>query len=118
MQRKILKYFKLAAAEAVKNNDGRHYLLGCVAIRGDGCMVRASNGRTPVPMREMHAELRCSRKLDYGSTVYVVRVLRNGDYGTAYPCKNCLKALIYKKVKRIYYTISSVQYGVIHLQHY
>ena len=114
MQRKIWKYFNLAKAEAIKNRyDGRHYLLGCVAIRNDGCMVRASNGPSPVPMRTMHAELRVSRKLDYGATVYVARILRDGSFGMAMPCQACLKALRTKRVKKIYFTISDNDFGII-----
>lgn len=111
--RKTWKYLEMAAAEAVKNQDGRHYLVGCVAIRGDGAMVRASNGPTPVPTREMHAEYRVSKKLDYDAVVYVARVLKDGSFGMAMPCASCLKALKTKRVQKIFFTISSEDFGII-----
>jgi hypothetical protein len=113
MQRSVKKHFDLAAKVAVKPDDCRTYRLGCIGYRSDGAMVQSPNGPTPVPMREMHAELRVSRKLDYGATVYVVRVLRDGSFGKAMPCAPCLKALKSKKVKKVYFTISSEDYGVI-----
>ena len=111
---KAWKYFELAAEEAVKNqHDGRHYLLGCVAVRGDGCIVRASNGPTPVPMRAMHAEYRVTKKINYDAVVYVARVLRDGSYGTAMPCASCMKALKMKRVKKVYFTISNNDFGMV-----
>ena len=115
--RRAWRYFQLAKAEAIKNkHDGRHYLLGCVAVRGDGAMVKASNGRTFVPTREMHAEYRVSKKLDYDAVVYVARVLRDGSFGMAMPCAPCLKALKTKRVKKVYFTISDDDFGMIPLQ--
>jgi tRNA(Arg) A34 adenosine deaminase TadA len=115
MRGKTWKYLQLAAEEAVKNDDGRHYLLGCIGVRGDGAIVKASNGPTPVPTREMHAEYRVSKKLDYDATVYVARVLRDGSFGKAMPCDSCLKALKTKRVKRVYFTISNDNFGMIPL---
>ena len=115
--KKTDKYFKLAAIEAVKNKyDGRHYLLGAVGVRGDGTLVRASNGRTPKPKREMHAEYRVTKKLDHDAVVYVARVLSDGSYGMAMPCVSCLKAMKTKQVKRVYFTISDDDFGMIVLQ--
>jgi len=114
MRSKTWRYFELAAEEAIKNqHDGRHYLLGCVAVRGDGAIVKASNGPTPVPTREMHAEYRVSKKLDYDAVVYVARVLRDGSFGSAMPCASCLKALASKRVKKVYFTISNDNFGMI-----
>jgi len=115
---KVWKFFRLAAEEAVKNRafHTRNHQLGCVAVRGDGAMVKASNGPTPVPTREMHAEYRVSKKMDYDATVYVVRVLKDGSYGMAMPCADCLKAMKSKRVKRIYFTIDNDNYGVIPLR--
>ena len=116
MRSKTWKYLQLAAEEAIKNkDDGRHYFLGCVAVRGDGALVRASNCPTPVPMRERHAEYRVTKKLDYDAVVYVARVLNAGGYGKAMPCADCLKALKAKRVKKVYFTINDDVFGVIPL---
>lgn len=100
----------------MSRDDDRAFLLGAIAIRGDGAMVRALNSPTDLPSRQVHAEYRLSRKIDYDATVYVARIrLIDGKFGMARPCKNCMKALISKRVKKIYYTINHDEYGIIHL---
>jgi cytidine deaminase len=117
MRNKIFNYFEIAARAAVKNKDRRDYLLGAAAIRGDGTMVTAFNVPTITPTRHAHAEKRLASKLDYGATVYIVRVkVGNGTFGNARPCNSCLKALKSKKVKKIYYTDGPNEYGVINLE--
>lgn len=72
------------------------------------------NAPSTVPDRTAHAEARLCKKLDYNSTVYVARVkLCNGQFGISRPCSSCMKTLMSKKVKRVYYTISEKEYGVI-----
>jgi len=66
---KIWKYFKMAGSIATSKKDRRTYLLGAVAIRGDGCIVKSANGPSPVPAREAHAEYKLCKKLDHGATV-------------------------------------------------
>ena len=68
----IEKYFKLAAEVAQLREDGRIFLLGCVAIRGgDQAVVLSSNSpvmignlgtneRTSFP--PAHAEMKCAKK--------------------------------------------------------
>lgn len=116
LPRKITNYFELAAEMAQSKDDRRTFLLGAVAVRADGALVKAVNGPSTFPLREAHAEKRISSKLDPGSVVYVVRV-RVGDkeFGMARPCWSCLRALHAKGVKRIYYTISQIEYGVLDL---
>ena len=113
MSTKVWARFAQAKLEATKRDDGRHYLLGAVGERGDGALVKSCNGPTPVPTREMHAEYRLTKKLDYDAVVYVARVLKNGEYGLAMPCASCLKAMKCKSVKKIYFTISNDDFGVI-----
>lgn len=60
-----------------------------------------------------HAEARLAKKLDRGAIVYVVRINRKGKLVMARPCANCLMILKSKKVKKIYYSISENEYGVI-----
>lgn len=116
MNRKIFNYFEIAARTAQSKTDGRSFLLGCAAIRKDGVLVKALNSPTEMPNRQVHSEYRCAKKLDIGATVYVARVrLDNYQFGMAKPCRDCMKVLISRRVKSIYYTISHNEFGVIHL---
>jgi hypothetical protein len=114
MNRKIFSYFEIAGKFTQSKADGRSFLLGSVAIRGDGAMVRAMNAPSIEPNRMAHSEYRVSRMLDSGATVYVARIrLIDGSFGMAKPCRDCYKILKGKRVKRIYYTINDNEYGVI-----
>jgi tRNA(Arg) A34 adenosine deaminase TadA len=116
MNIKIFNFFEIAGRIASKKDDRRSFLLGSVGIRSDGKMVSAINSPTELPNRMAHSEFRLSKKLDYGATVYVVRVkLCDGKFGLAKPCESCFRALKSKKVNKIYYTISHNEYGVIDL---
>lgn len=116
----------LAAAHALpKDGDPRNFWLGAVGIRADGVLVKARNGSlkptspaVPGKHREpsIHAEVRLCRKLDLGAEAFVARVSREtGQWALAKPCSGCLSCLLAKGVKRIYYTISPNEYGVIHV---
>lgn len=127
MNNKIFNYFEIAARAAVSKDDRRWFLLGAVGIRDDGTLVKSFNGSTEYPKREVHAEFRLSRKLDYGATVYVARVrmdttiapdgtkILTPTFGMSRPCQPCMRALHAKRVKRIYYTISKNEFGIINL---
>lgn len=113
MKRKVWRNLKIAGLVAQRKDDHRNYLLGVFAIRSDGTGVTASNGPARNKTREVHAEYRICKKLDYEAVVYVARVKADGSFGNAKPCKACRKALKSKRVKRVYYTISSKKYGVL-----
>lgn len=114
----INKYFRMARQVATKGDAhevARQYRLGAVGIRTDGTIVASSNvpHRTPEP--RAHAEARLVRKLDWGSTVYVVRIKSNGELTLARPCKKCVGAMRLKGVRRVYFSISESEYGVMQL---
>ena len=114
MNRQIWNFFEMAGKIAVAKEDERAFKLGVVAVRKDGVMVFTSNSVSQEPNRRAHAEWRAAGKIDYGSTVYVARVrLLNGEFALAKPCFACEKVLRSRKVKRIYYTISHNEYGVL-----
>ena len=112
MNNKIWTYFELAGKMAVSKQDQRTYLLGAIGIRGDNAIVSSMNAPTPFPTREAHAEYKLVRKLDHGATVYVARI-RTGDgaFANAKPCKDCMKVLKSRRVKRVYYTIGQNEFG-------
>src|SRR5688500_6623337 len=101
-----------AAMVSRLRKDDRRYFIGAIGIRADGTNVKAYNGNPKEPTREHHCEYRLSRKLDRGATVYVARTLaglrRTGGQllGVARPCPDCEKALRYRGVARVYYSIS------------
>lgn len=59
----------------------------------------------------VHAEvaaLNACRKVDLrGASIYVARVLKNGEPRMSKPCENCQKALKERGVKKVYYTIDN-----------
>jgi tRNA(Arg) A34 adenosine deaminase TadA len=112
----IDKYFRLAKQVALKGDTReavRQFRLGAVGIRSDGTIVTANNipNRTREPAA--HAEARLARKLDWDSVVYVVRIYSDGTLALARPCRNCQKALRLKGVRRVYYSISETEFGVL-----
>ncbi len=105
--------FRLAAKTAIKRKDIRRHCIGAVGLRNDGTIVKSTNLPCRYPEPQAHAEARLCRKLDKGSIVYVVRVLKNGDYANATPCLTCRSFMQISGVRRCYYTINDHEYGVI-----
>jgi len=102
-----------AAQVAIKScdlrTDKRNYLLGAIGVR-----VKSKNIAATDCVPDHHAEARLSRKLTPKSTVWVARVTRkNGSWAMARPCRNCENKLRAIGVKRIVYTISPGEWGVI-----
>lgn len=124
----MLELLKLAAKYSLSNTKTeRLYLLGAVGVRKDGKVVHARNEavldtyardkqilfnvykRFP----EGHAESRLAKKLDFGATVYVARVMKgNGNLAMSRPCECCQAILRAFRVKKVYYTISNNQWGL------
>jgi tRNA(Arg) A34 adenosine deaminase TadA len=111
------KYFQMAADVAVRRKDTREHKIGAVGLRKDGAIVLSANGsvRGAGKFPVSHAEVRLSRKLDVGSTVFVCRVAGFGNWLLAKPCPNCERTLKRRGVRRVYYTIYNSEYGVIEL---
>lgn len=117
MIKKIFNYFEIAARVAKSKNDERTFLLGAVGIRKDGALVTSLNRPCQDRNYRVHAERLLVRKLDVNAPiVYVVRVrLCDGSFAMAKPCQDCERALKTKGVRRVYYTISNNEYGIINL---
>jgi deoxycytidylate deaminase len=114
--------FELAAEFAKLKNDRRDYRLGAVGLRNDGTIVASYNGACIKNMddrrhymREAHAEYRLAKKMDRKSIVYVARISRTGEFKNAKPCKTCENSLRSHGIKRVYYTISKNEFGVMEL---
>jgi uncharacterized protein with PIN domain len=121
----VWKYFEIAKSIAlVKKNrldrDLRNFFFGTVALRRDNILVAASNGCVAIDngskqhyFSNAHSEFRIAKKLDKGAIVFVTRVNSDGSFRNAKPCPNCEMVLRKKMVKRVYYTISDNEYGVL-----
>jgi len=115
---KVERYFRLAKTIAAKGDIPdikRKCRLGAVGVRSDGTIVTANNipCRKPNNRARSHAEARLVRKLNHGSEMYVVRILRNNALSNARPCIKCQNAIRLRGIRRVYYSISDSQYGVI-----
>ena len=109
------KLFRQAKQVALKGSDIRRYYLGAVGVRTDGKIVQSNNLPCKSPEPSAHAESRVVRKLDWGSVVYVVRVLKSGELANARPCGHCVSTMRLRGVRRCYYSINSQEYGVLEL---
>ena len=107
------RFFRLAKIVAAKGADRRRYRLGAVGIRSDGAIVKSKNIPNKYPEPQAHAEARLAKKLDKNSIVYVVRIDANNRLTESRPCASCQRILRFKGVKRVYYSISETEYGVI-----
>lgn len=116
MKREIFNYFDIAGKLTMAKKDERSFLLASIAVRKDGAIVSATNAASKFPNRQLHSEYKVSKKCDVGSIVYVCRVrLLDGTFGMARPCRSCMKCLISRGVKKVYYTIDQNEFGVINL---
>jgi deoxycytidylate deaminase len=60
----------------------------------------------------VHAEPRALRKLNWGSTMFVARVMRNNkEYGMARPCPTCQIFIKSKGIEKVYYSVNSKCFG-------
>ena len=111
-----MKYLELAARFAAGASwQEKHFLLGAVAVRQDGAIVAATNIRTQDREHSAHAEYRVLKKAGIGATLWVARIDRYGQWAMAKPCSKCQTLIKNKRVKRVYYTISPNEYGVLTL---
>jgi tRNA(Arg) A34 adenosine deaminase TadA len=109
----LTSLFRQAKRVAVNGSRIRRHQLGAVGVRQDGVIVKSANLSNRLPEPQAHAEARVVKKLGWGGTIYVVRILRSGEYALARPCKTCQSIMKMHGVKRCYYSIDSNSYGVI-----
>lgn len=126
-----LKFFSKAADVATQSTFGR-YKLGCVAVIKNSIIALSSNKLKTHPIQaewdkyrnfncrsdpqnihSLHAEIAClsSIKQDISFKdveLYIVRLLKNGEFGMARPCASCYQYIKHLGIKKIYY---STNYG-------
>lgn len=112
-----LEILSKVAAYAARRNDQRSYFVGAMGLRADGASVISCNGPATNKSAVIHAETRLSAKLDVGATVWVARSRRSdGALALAKPCPNCERVLRNRGVKKVFYSVSPNEYGVLNLQ--
>ncbi len=101
--------------------DFREYRLASVGVRSDGALVVSRNGSAPASpdvrrIPNAHTEIRTLKKLNKNSILFVCRIGLAGVYRNSKPCPGCESAIRNSgKVKRVYYTISESEYGILDL---
>jgi tRNA(Arg) A34 adenosine deaminase TadA len=105
---------KKALHIARRSTDEKNFYMACVAKRADGAVVCSENHSVhgqPIP--EHHAEARVLRKCDYGSVLYVARVLKDREtWANAKPCPKCQALIRNMGVKRVYYTVGPNEWEI------
>lgn len=133
--KKQIKFFE-KAAEIAKQSEFDRYHIGCIAILKNKIIASSFNKlkthsvqakydkyrnfnclSDPKNMHALHAEIGCVQSIklidvDYKDIqLYIVRVLKNGEYGLSRPCAACMPYIKSKGIKHIYYTTN---YGFAH----
>lgn len=75
--------------------------------------------RQPDYCKGIHAEVAAIKPLRFqklnGAHLYVARVKNDGSFGLAAPCETCLRHIIRKGIKKVYFTTDEGSYGVTKL---
>lgn len=114
MRKSVWNYLRLAGQASLTKKDNRTFYIGALAIRSDGAIVVSANSPCPARNRKVHAEYKVSRKTDVGTVIYVARVRSNGEFANARPCQACQKVMKSRGVKKVYYTCSNNEFGIMY----
>lgn len=120
------RMFQLARKEAEKSpfNVFRH---GAVLVRGGKVINSAFNEcvhcklgnkyKNHPGISTRHAELSVilgiDKKVTTGADVYVVRINPSGNLKNSRPCEMCMGVMKFVGVRRVFYSISNNEYGVL-----
>ena len=109
-----MKNLKLAIDLACQSKDEKSFYFCCAAKRSDGPLVFSVNHNvSSQKIPQHHAEARVLRKCNYGSVLYVARVLKDRKtLAIAKPCIFCQNFIKNKGVKKVYFTIDNRRYGL------
>ena len=123
------RYFELAAKEA-QCSDFNKFHIGCIAVYKNKIVGKGCNTYKTHPIPKMyvkyrfskeelktvkpllHAEMNCIISIkcnieDYSKLkLFICRVSKTGKMGMARPCPSCMKFIMNKGIKDIYYSTS------------
>ena len=105
-------YFLTLAKKASKRSDHHSHKIGCVITKknrvlGIGHNLMKTHPKSPHSHKSIHAEYMAflnSYKDIKGSTVYIFREQKNGNWASSRPCKDCWKFLMECGVKEVVYS--------------
>lgn len=99
------RYWFNLAIKAAKGSNCEKYKLGAVVMRGGAVISVGCNRMYPGHNGSIHAEVSAlKRNLDLkGATLFVVRVLKNGEIACSKPCVECEDAIVRSGLKNIWY---------------
>lgn len=115
--------FGRKVAETSNFHDYRH---GAVLVRGKSIISSSPNKNSHARFGRRfrkrnhghathHAEIGCilglDRSVTKGSTVYVVRLSKTGEFKMSKPCEMCHEALKYVGVRKVVYTVDDQSIG-------
>jgi len=120
---KVKRYFELAKRVALQSNFPA-YRHGAVLVRGKSVRnsacnkdsfcsfaARFRNKHIQEGRATLHAELGAilgvDRSITEGSTIFVTRIGKKGDYKMSKPCPMCHEAMRHVGVKRVVYSINN-----------
>ena len=124
------KRFMSLAKKVAHNCEAEDYKHGAVLVKGGkvintafnknsycsfGCRFRNEQPGTPTVHAELGAVLGISRSVTTGSTLYVCRIGKRGDYRLSKPCPMCYAALKHVGVRRVVWTINNKECGTYKL---
>lgn len=114
IDKRMLTFAAAVACEGQSRPDNRSFLLGAVGMRKDGVIVSARNIAATDVTPEAHAEARLMKKITCDSIVWVARVGRGGGaWALARPCDRCRRRMKTAGVRKVVYTISPNEWGVM-----
>ena len=114
------------AARAAEQSGYKRFRHGATLVRGGSVMNVASNSgnytsfgqrfRDPTTGKATHhAETACVLGLDksitQGSTMYVARINKQGEWRMSKPCSMCHEVMKFVGVKRVVYTVGPSEWG-------
>ncbi|MBT5188214.1 MAG: hypothetical protein HOM01_15505 [Kordiimonadaceae bacterium] len=112
---KIARGMRQAIRSALLSNGKQR--VGAAVYVGSRCVSTASNSMTKTDPKACdhyqwpfpHAEFNAVKKVDKRhslseSTIYIVRLLKNGEISNSKPCSECAKMLKIKGVDSVYYS--------------
>lgn len=111
---------RLAQKVAAANNEHPVWKLGAVVSRSNSVLsVGWNKPRNDIRYVDyehcsVHAEMDAMSRVSNpkGTTVYVARIGRNGNWTLAKPCEACMEALTEMQIKQAIYTIDNHTQGV------
>ena len=112
----VFRAYEGLLVERMLRADSPRYAHLAVGFRTNGATVLAYNNTDKYcRMWTAHAEARLSRKLDVHSEVYVMRMSKLHKWQLSLPCESCVRCMMRKGVKRVYFTTGQDSFGTIEL---